>query len=617
MMGNGKRPLLRAWPCCLVLGILAVVFSGLFDHDVLTPDEPRVMAVIKHMALSGNLIIPEFAGIPFVEKPPLFFAYVVGLMHLTGLDALMAGRLGLALLCLATLLATFRLGCLFQGRRYGWASVAVLATLEGFILNFHWLRVDAALAFASMAATWAFAEAYLRSRYRWLLPAGLFTGLAFLSKGPVAIVLCIGPVWLLLFLRHLYLLKGEADHRASWVRILAWHLVGIGVMGLVMAAWIYPFYRQASPELWHAWFWDNQVGRLTGASTDTLGHNHAGEPFYYIGGVMEYTLPWSGFFIAWLAMTLKELVIRRGRVRWQTAFLLGWLLLTMTVLAVSVTKRTMYLAPLMPLLALVIADAALRCNGRLARWYRRGWALAMGGSLLMLATTPLWVVLFPKEASKELVQWLVTWHATAIGIVLAVMLMIVVEITRWPGWVKFALITALFFSSGLHHLMPAIAVAKDMKRELHALAVQIPDDKRARTASVRFTETMSSIFYLYSDWTVPGVDQARARRILLGQDNEYDYLLVDRYNSTQDPLTYIGLPADTPHEVLAVGHPRSDRKNDAVYWLAGKPRKGLAEPWLVDRYDRETAIPERAAGIAKLSRRERWSAGAPQQSLRE
>ncbi|WP_229819792.1 glycosyltransferase family 39 protein [Kushneria pakistanensis] len=567
---------LRSWQCYLVLGIVAVVVSGLFDHDVLTPDEPRVMAVIKSMFLSGNLVIPEFAGIPFVEKPPLFFAYAVGLMHLTGLDALMAGRLGLAILCLLTLLATFRFACLLQGRRFGWASVAVLATLEGFLVNFHWLRVDAALAMTSMGAIWAFGEAYLRGRYRWLLVAGVFTGLAFLSKGPVAIVLCIAPIWLLLFMRHLYLLKANLlkttfERRSAWGRILVWHLVGMALMALVMAAWIYPFYLKASPELWHAWFWDNQVGRLTGASTDTLGHNHDGEPFYYASGVIEYTLPWSGFLIAWLAVTFRELVTLRGRIRWQTALMLGWLVLTMLVLGISVTKRTMYMAPLMPMFALMIADAALRFQGRIATWYRRGWALAMGVSLAVFAVTPLWAQYFPKEASSELMQWLTSWHITAPVIGLALTLMVCVEITRWPGWVKFALITMLFFCSGLNHLMPAVDVAKDMRRELHALAVQIPEAQRTRTASVGFTETMSSIFYLYSDWTVPGVDSARARRILLGQDEEYDYLLLDRYNSTKDPLTWLDLPADTPYRVLAVGHPRSNKKNDAVYWLTAAP----------------------------------------------
>ncbi len=59
----------QSWKFILVLAILAVVFSGLFDHDVWTPDEPRVAAIIHSMYLTGDFIIPQFAGISFVEKP--------------------------------------------------------------------------------------------------------------------------------------------------------------------------------------------------------------------------------------------------------------------------------------------------------------------------------------------------------------------------------------------------------------------------------------------------------------------------------------------------------------------------------------------------------------------
>lgn len=285
---NGKD----AWKVFLLIAIVFAVFSGLFNHTVWTPDEPRVVAIIKNMYLSDNFVIPQFAGIPFVEKPPLFFMYAVSLMHITGLDALMAARLGLGLLCLASLAATFRLAWLFKGREYAWITLAVLATSEGFLLNFHWLRVDAILMFTSIAAIWAFAEAYLRSRLGYLLIAGALTGLSFLSKGPVAIAICVGPVWLALFIRYVYLRKQQTQDNTSWLKIAFFHVAGIAIMCLVVAAWVYPFYKQASPELWHSWFWDNQVGRLTGASTKTLGHNNAGKPFYYVSGILEYTFPW-------------------------------------------------------------------------------------------------------------------------------------------------------------------------------------------------------------------------------------------------------------------------------------------------------------------------------------
>ena len=87
----------------LILTSLIVTFSGLFDHQVWTPDEPRVAAIIHNMYMTGNFIIPSYAEIPVVEKPPLFFIFCTLIMHITPLDAVMSGRLALALLCLGPL----------------------------------------------------------------------------------------------------------------------------------------------------------------------------------------------------------------------------------------------------------------------------------------------------------------------------------------------------------------------------------------------------------------------------------------------------------------------------------------------------------------------------------
>ncbi|GAL28081.1 probable transmembrane protein [Vibrio variabilis] len=347
----------QSWKFILLLAIVAVVFSGLFDHDVWTPDEPRVAAIIHSMYLTGDYIIPQFAGISFVEKPPVFFIVSTLFMHATGLDAIMAGRLALALLCLGSLAATYRIAYLFKGENFAWVALAVLGTLEGFVLNFHWLRVDAALMFTTIAAIWAFSEAYLRQKLGFLVVAGAFTGLAFLSKGPVAIVLCIGLAWVPLISRAVYLRNQFPEQAAPMGQFVLMHIIGIAAMCLVAASWIYPFYKTASPELWKAWFWDNQVGRLTGSATNTLGHNHAGKPFYYVNGVLEYGAPWTPLLLLWLGHFIYKLR-QPKQLTWIDGFLAFWFTLAIFVLSYSVTKRSMYLAPLMPLFALMIADAS-------------------------------------------------------------------------------------------------------------------------------------------------------------------------------------------------------------------------------------------------------------------
>ncbi len=560
----------NSWKLVLLLAIIAVVFSGLFDHDVWTPDEPRVAAIIHSMYLTGDFIIPQFAGISFVEKPPVFFILSTILMHATGLDAVMAGRLALSLLCLGSLAATYRIAYLFKGENFAWMALAVLGTLEGFVLNFHWLRVDAALMFTTIAATWAFSEAYLRQKLGYLIVAGAFTGLAFLSKGPVAIVLCIGLAWVPLVLRALTLRKQFPQEATSTSHFVFMHFVGISVMCLVAASWIYPFYKTASPELWKAWFWDNQVGRLTGSATNTLGHNHSGKPFYYVNGILEYSAPWTPLLLLWLGNFIYKLR-QPKQLTWTDGFFAFWFAVAIFVLSYSVTKRSMYLAPLMPLFALIIADALTSFSGKWFNWYRKGWLALMSLVLIAFAVVPLWSGLLPShKIPPALMEWLSTWHLVALVPIAAIVLMVVVERKPWPQWSKMAIITALFFSSAFNYLFPAIDIAKDMKPDLRNFVEQVPVEKRERIASVRFSETMTSIFFLYHDWSVPQVSVERAQAILDGVDPDYDYLLLDRSNSTTEIIKFTPFRADTQYKILAKGTPRSDKEKDAVFWLSGK-----------------------------------------------
>ncbi|MGR5362516.1 ArnT family glycosyltransferase [Vibrio mediterranei] len=560
----------NSWKFVLLLAIIAVVFSGLFDHDVWTPDEPRVAAIIHSMYITGDFIIPQFAGISFVEKPPVFFIISTVLMHATGLDAIMAGRLALSLLCLGSLAATYLIAYLFKGENFAWMALAVLGTLEGFILNFHWLRVDAALMFTTIAATWAFSEAYLRQKLGYLIVAGAFTGLAFLSKGPVAIVLCIGLAWVPLVLRALTLRKQFPEQATSTSQFVLMHVIGISVMCLVAASWIYPFYKTASPELWKAWFWDNQVGRLTGSATNTLGHNNAGKPFYYVKGILEYSAPWTPLLLLWLGNFIYKL--RQPKtLSWTDGFFAFWFAIAIFVLSYSVTKRSMYLAPLMPLFALIIADALTSFSGKWFNWYRKGWLALMSLVLIVFAVVPLWSGLLPsRKIPPALMEWLSTWHLVALIPIAAIVLMVIVERKPWPQWSKMAIITALFFSSAFNYLFPAIDIAKDMKPDLQAFVEQVPVEKRDRIASVRFSETMTSIFFLYHDWAVPQVGVERAQAILDGVDPEYDYLLLDRSNSTTDIIKFTPFREDTQYKILAKGTPRSDKEKDAVFWLSGQ-----------------------------------------------
>lgn len=556
------------WKVCLVFASIIVTFSGLFDHQVWTPDEPRVAAIIHNMYMTGNFIIPSYAGIPFVEKPPLFFILSTFVMHITPLDAVMSGRLTLALLCLGTLFFAFQLVKRLKNTDSAWICFAILATSEGFILNFHWLRVDAALIFTVMAAVWAFSEAYIGGKLRYLYLAGLFTGLAFLSKGPVAIVL-IFPAWVCLLLRYFYLRKRDLDNYPSVTNIVVQHVVGITIMIVTIAAWVYPFYITASPQLWYEWFWQNQVGRFTGSASADLGHVITGRPFYYLNGISEYTLPWTAFFFAWFVLLIKR-YFKEKSITWYDGFLLVWFAVVILVFSYSETKRSMYLAPLVPLFAMISTEAICHLKGKWGDRYRQGWAILMSVFLLLIATTALWYQFLPlNKIPPRTIHWLSEWHWTVVIIFAFVLLIWKVETTKWQGWVKMSVITALFFSAAITHLFPGIDVTKDMRKDLNKFVSHVPVDQRSKIAGINFTETMSSIIYLFENWPVHMVKTDQAVRILEGNDPNFTSLLIDCDNTQKGPITCASLNYDGKYKVLAVGHPRSNKKEDTIYWVKG------------------------------------------------
>ncbi len=112
-----------------ILAVLAVCLTGIAGHDLWNPDEPRDAAMALEMANTGDVIIPRLAGIPFVEKPPLYFAASAIMVRILGpvVGNTSAIRLCSALFGIGVLIMTFLLGRSMGDIRTGILS-AVRAT---------------------------------------------------------------------------------------------------------------------------------------------------------------------------------------------------------------------------------------------------------------------------------------------------------------------------------------------------------------------------------------------------------------------------------------------------------------------------------------------------------
>ena len=209
MTGDSLAPPTTCWTCrralLAALAVSIVVsFTGVFDHSLWTPDEPRVAGIGHEMFLNGDYVVPTLAGEPFLEKPPLYWWVMSGLYRLFGVSDGVA-RSTSALAGVLTLLLVFDLTRRVSNPFGGLMATIVAATMSGSFHHFHRVVVDPWLALAVMLGYWGFVVAAFprkdssgkeqpKPSALGIVVIYLAAGLAFLTKGLVGPALLVGPM---------------------------------------------------------------------------------------------------------------------------------------------------------------------------------------------------------------------------------------------------------------------------------------------------------------------------------------------------------------------------------------------------------------------------------------
>ena len=97
MIAPSRRPL--AW---LVVAAAIALGWGLGGHRLLDPDEGRNAEVAREMAQSNDYLLPHLDGLPYLDKPVVYFAAAAAAMEVLG-PGETAARLPAYLATLATL----------------------------------------------------------------------------------------------------------------------------------------------------------------------------------------------------------------------------------------------------------------------------------------------------------------------------------------------------------------------------------------------------------------------------------------------------------------------------------------------------------------------------------
>lgn len=364
-----------------LLAVIALILFGanLGGYDLWPPDEPRFGEVAREMLRTGDLISLHINDEPYREKPPLLF-WLISLASLPGGDVTSwTARAPSAVCGLLTVMLTFLLARRLYGGRVAWWSSMVLTTFTLFWWEARSVRTDMVLTAATTGMLYSFWRFHEEKRTTWLAAFYGAMAVALLAKGPPALV------FPLLTLMVFYWGRREDRRRTRWI-------VGTVVALVPVLVWFVLSSRAAAAaaapasSLESVTMGDNLFRQIIGRFF--LGVSKAQWPWYYLEVLPLDLFPWT-IFLPWTLLWTW----RNRREGEPMRFLLAWAVPAFIFFSISIGKRAVYLLPIYPVLAILVARSVLNLmDGDRANW-RRNTALTWAVLLGLCAVAP-WLIRF-------------------------------------------------------------------------------------------------------------------------------------------------------------------------------------------------------------------------------
>src|SRR6266853_2871642 len=313
----------------------------MFGRGLWTPDEPREADIAWRMSRQSDRTLPQLAGTPFLEKPPLSYWMSGAAISLFG-DSAAAERAPNLLYAAVTAVAV---GALALAMDTGAVAALIAALVAASALTAFrvgvWLAPDACLLAGNALAllgAWRGTRAPpgpAKAAGYTLMHLGAAVG--FMAKS--------APGWLVPAMALLTLIVWER----RWSELRRWELyAGLALQGLIIGPWLLAVARSAQgADALRALFWNNVAGRFTRVTAPaaldyTTGHrNTAGK---YLFELPLYLLPWT-FVVAAALYRAWTRVREAGRPATAWRFALASSLPFLALLSVAATARDIYAAP--------------------------------------------------------------------------------------------------------------------------------------------------------------------------------------------------------------------------------------------------------------------------------
>jgi len=352
----------------IVLGLAAALLFtlGLGARDLWNPNEPLYGQAVVEMDARGDWLVPRVNDSVFNEKPILYFWMALAASKIVGGIDEATLRLPSAVSGIALVLLTYLLVLPYAGRRRASLAAAILATTYIVFWSARQVQMDLLLAACCLGTIVPVTRVLDHGARRWLgwSLAGCAAGLGFLAKGPVALV-CPGLV-----IVAYVLVSGRPK------ALLSPALLGAAALFLAVAS---PWY------LWLLWRGEQQflVEMLFRQNVSRFidPWDHQAPWWYYLKYFWLDMLPWSLFLPVAIGLTPVDDQERRlHRLAWV------WLVVLVVFFSLSASKRSPYILPVAPALAVLVSALVDRWWSDALDPRRRGLCRVISGvfGLLLL-----------------------------------------------------------------------------------------------------------------------------------------------------------------------------------------------------------------------------------------
>ncbi len=360
----------RGRAAALLLAALVLFSIPVGRRPLFNQDEARFALLAREAVESGHWLLPRIRGEIYLNKPPLFFWAVALLSWPFGAVTDATAPLASVLSALAALLAVVCTGRLLWGWKVGWVAGLVLATAPFFFFMSHQVFSDMMLTAWLSWALYFLLAARASPTPRWALVAFYLCvagGLA--SKGPAALVAVVAALVIVLV-------------EDGWRRGLRWLRLplGLGLIALSTLPWLLPYLLQT------------ERSYIGGVVVHHYGewyfrHKTGSRLFELLANVVRF-LPWALFLIPALWWWRHD---RDGRRR----PLLLWVVIVLVAVSLSGEQRARYFLPVLPPLAVLVAELLVRAPAEPSGRGRRILLVSLGGLLLIAVTGSALLLLSP------------------------------------------------------------------------------------------------------------------------------------------------------------------------------------------------------------------------------